>query len=97
MAVFQQDKALPHKTSRAQQLFQQAGIDVMDWPPYSLDLNTIENIWSLLKKLVSQTLDDLDSAIVKFWSADVTLQGRRVKISRGGRILKKKTFYELNT
>ena len=74
MTVFQQDNASPHKTSRAQQLFQQAGIDVMDWPPYSSDLNPIENIWSLLKKHVTilhtQTLDDLESAIVKVWSTD---------------------------
>ena len=62
MAVFQQDNALPHKMSRAQQLFQQAGIYVMDWPRYSPDLNPIENILSLLKKRVPnlhpQTLDD---------------------------------------
>ncbi len=37
------------------------GIEVMEWPPYSPDLNPIENLWALLKKEAYKVYPDLNS------------------------------------
>jgi transposase len=46
---FMQDNAPVHKTKAVLQWFQDIGIPLLDWPPYSLDLNPIENLWSIIK------------------------------------------------
>ena len=52
--TFQQDNARPHVCKKAQAFFKTAmaehGFTVMDdWPPYSSDMNLIENLWAHLK------------------------------------------------
>lgn len=37
----------------------------MDWPPQTLDLNPIENLWELPEKATS--MQDLGEKIMKFW------------------------------
>ena len=34
------------------EFFDQVGIDILDWPAYSLDINLMENIWSMLSDYV---------------------------------------------
>ena len=45
-----QDNAPIHKAYIIRDQFASRGIDVMDQPPYSPDLNPIENLWALLKQ-----------------------------------------------
>jgi transposase len=51
--VFQQVNAPSHKAQQTIAFFQDNAIEVLDkWPPYSTDLNVIENLWSYIKTKV---------------------------------------------
>lgn len=71
---YQQDNAPPHKTKEVMKTLFDANIEVLQWPPYSPDLNCIENIWSILKRKVAKvscsTLDELANIIKSVWEHD---------------------------
>ena len=67
---FQQDNAPYHKERRVKKYMQTPSwkkIRVLDWPPYSPDLNIIENFWALLQQRVAvqepHNKDDIKTAI----------------------------------
>ena len=46
------DNAKPHNSDKCLEYMGTLGIKTLAWPPYSPDLNPIENMWALLKRKV---------------------------------------------
>ena len=58
-SIFMQDNASIHTAHIVREWLDEHAIQVMDWPPYSPDLNPIENIWALLKQKIYELRPDL--------------------------------------
>ena len=81
--VFIQDNASIHTARVVKRWFQENGIPIIDWPPYSLDLNLIEHVQQYLKKKVlemhlelelatsnsEQDIEALEIALIQAWNA----------------------------
>ena len=68
--IFQQDNCPIHVSKNSISAFQKADILLLDWPPYSPDINIVENIWSILSNLVycdgpAKNLKNLEELIRK--------------------------------
>lgn len=60
-AYFMQDNAPSHRARATREALREARVNLVDWPPYSPDLNPIENIWAAMKRWIDENyyLDDL--------------------------------------
>lgn len=71
--LFQQDNAPIHKSKHALGYFKEKKIELMNWPPYSPDLNPMENLWSILSysiysgKKVFRDVEELKEHLVEAW------------------------------
>uniref|UniRef100_A0AAZ3RBZ6 Tc1-like transposase DDE domain-containing protein n=1 Tax=Oncorhynchus tshawytscha TaxID=74940 RepID=A0AAZ3RBZ6_ONCTS len=71
--LLMQDNARPHMAGVCQQFLQEEGIDAMDWPARSPDLNPIEHIWDIMSRSIHQchvapqTVQELADALVQVW------------------------------
>ena len=72
--VLVDDNARPHRAHRVDTFLEDHGIERMDWPAKSPDMNPIENVWGLLKRRISRrirpedTLQDLEDALIEEWN-----------------------------
>ena len=70
--VFQQDNDPKHTSRKAKQRLESNSIDVMEWPPQSLDLNAIENLWAEVKVNVAKSspknVNELWVVVQRSWS-----------------------------
>ena len=55
-----QDNAPIHSAKKVQDWLTRHGIIVLDWPPYSPDLNPIEQLWYHLKKAIYKIRPDIE-------------------------------------
>jgi transposase len=98
--VFMQDNAPIHNAYVVRDWFIAHGIRRIDWPPYSPDLNPIEHIWWVLKKLLiemypelsasfgksDQDREDMEEALKECWAAIPKETFDKLYISMGHRI-----------
>lgn len=58
--IFMQDNAPVHTTRVIRDWLKEHGIEIINWPLYSLDLNLIEHLWFHLKKLMYNIAPDIE-------------------------------------
>jgi transposase len=70
--VFQHDNDPKHSSKLVKDYLQDSGIQVLDWPAQSPDLNPIENLFGILKRSVSgqrfRKKEDLFEALKVEWN-----------------------------
>lgn len=70
---FQQDNARFHTIGENNEFLHNKGVTFLEWPPWSPDLNPIENLWNDLKRRVynrfPQTMEQLEQFIREEWQA----------------------------
>jgi len=70
---FQQDNWTVHTAGTSRLWFESHGVDLIEWPAWSPDLNPIEELWNDLKRRVygrhPQTMEQLEQFITEEWAA----------------------------
>ncbi len=92
--MFMQNNASIHRVRKLKLWFQKNDIEVMKWSSYSLDLNSIENLWALLKKKIYKVYSNLNSLKNKENEAETQLFQilQRVWANLWEKIMKKLIF-----
>lgn len=76
--IFMQDNAPCHTARVVKQYLDEAGIQILDWPGNSPDLNPIENLWAMLKERMKKhsltTKQQLISKLQHYWVHDEGIQ-----------------------
>lgn len=71
--LLMQDNARPHNARAVTHYLRETGVNKLDWPPRSPDINPIEHLWDTLKRLIRarnpspQTLHEVEQAVQEEW------------------------------
>ncbi|WKY07740.1 hypothetical protein Q1695_007313 [Nippostrongylus brasiliensis] len=72
--LFQHDNARIHMSRSTKAFLEGHGVQVLEWPACSPDLNPIENLWGILSRRVYAnyqqyaTIEELKGAVLREWS-----------------------------
>ena len=72
--MFQHDNARPHVARVCRDFLNQNNVQVLDWPPYSPDLNPIKHLWDALDRRVRKRVNVLNNvaqlqlALIQEWN-----------------------------
>ena len=72
--AFQHDNARPQVARVCRDFLNQNNVQVLDWPPYSPDLNSIEHLWDALDRRVRKSVNvpnnvaQLQLALIQEWN-----------------------------
>jgi transposase len=72
---FMYDGAGPHRGLIIRDILREMGIRVMEWPPYSPNLNPIENLWALMKAELYRLHPELEHAPDTVETLDALIRG----------------------
>ena len=61
--LYMDDNASCHRSHITKQFKKQMGLRTIEWPPYSPDINPIENIWSVMKKTIRRNIQLTDDLV----------------------------------
>ena len=69
--VLMQDNAPAHTARLIKDYLSKESITMLEWPPYSPDLNPIENIWNWIKKKVGicATVAEIEEKVFQAWNS----------------------------
>ncbi|KAJ5929319.1 hypothetical protein N7454_007167 [Penicillium verhagenii] len=65
--TFMQDNTPIHTARIVKVWFCESGFNIMEWPPYSPDLNPIKHAWAKLKEMIDRLDPNLDDLIEQAW------------------------------
>lgn len=81
--TFQHDNAPIHTAIRTQTFLRQNAVGTLDWPPYSPDMNPIENVWGRMELKLQREYenpansDQLFATLEEIWSELMEERGYR--------------------
>ncbi|CAG8508144.1 3053_t:CDS:2, partial [Racocetra persica] len=101
-AIFQEDGARIHISKPVKKIKAELGIVPIKWPPYSLDLSPIENVWREVKCWIHKNRKprnqpDLEEAVTVAWNNvafETTLQFIDSMPDRVKEVIKKKRLWD---
>ena len=81
--ILQHDNAPIHTALRTQTFLRQNAVNTLDWPPYSSDINPIENVWGRMELKLQREYenlansDELFATLEEIWRELMEVRGYR--------------------